>query len=405
MENTVVEEFRNGLKEIKSGVELTKNDIRATAENIKTLQDDTTQLRSDLDRLRRQQLNGTGKPKLRAGEAVTEDCARWFGALAFAGAELQGKLQGNPRREAIMHIAREVLGLETRSAITSTDIPLPIVYVGEVTELVYKYGQFRKYATVYPMSVGTVKLPQLKTSPAFGFINQSANVPEKSPQINFVTFTAQKAGGIVRIPSEIDEDSVVPLGQFIARYVARETARWEDTVGYLADGTGTYNNISGIGKYAVTGGLVLQTATTKTKPSDITIADFRNVRAKVNGAALFNSAYYCHPSMEALLVSFNTSATVTPYIANGPGGPTLDGFPVRWVGVLPVYDQSAHVNQVQALFGDHSYWFLGERSMLSVEISRDVYFTTDEIGIRALERFDVEAMATDAMAAIQLAAS
>jgi hypothetical protein len=43
--------------------------------------------------------------------------------------------------------------------------------------------------------------------------------------------------------------------------------------------------------------------------------------------------------------------------------------------------------------------------MLSVEISRDVYFTTDEIGIRALERFDVEAMAVDAMAAIQLAAS
>jgi HK97 family phage major capsid protein len=405
MENTVVEEFRNGLKEIKSGVELTKNDIRATAENIKTLQDDTTQLRSDLDRLRRQQLNGTGKPKLRAGEAVTEDCARWFGALAFAGAELQGKLQGNPRREAIMHVAREVLGLETRSAITSTDIPLPIVYVGEVTELVYKYGQFRKYATVYPMSVGTVKLPQLKTSPAFGFINQSANVPEKSPQINFVTFTAQKAGGIVRIPSEIDEDSVVPLGQFIARYVARETARWEDTVGYLADGSGTYNSIKGIGKYCIDNSLVLQTATTKTKPSDITLADFRNVRAKVNGAALFNSAYYCHPSMEALLVSFNTSATVTPYIANGPGGPTLDGFPVRWVGVLPVYDQSAHVNQVQALFGDHSYWFLGERSMLSVEISRDVYFTTDEIGIRALERFDVEAMATDAMAAIQLAAS
>ena len=403
METNVVEEFRTGLKEIKAGVESSRDEIRETSQNLKELQDETGRLRSDLDRLRKTQLNG--KSRVREGDAVTEECARWFGALAFAGADIQGKLQGNPRRDHIVGIAKEILGVETKAALTSTDIPLPTVYMGQVTELVYKFGQFRKYATVYPLPTGTVKLPQLKTTPAFGFISPSAAVPEKSPQIQFVTFTAQKAGGIVRIPSEIDEDSVVPLGQFIARYIARETARWEDTVGYLADGTGTYNSITGIGKFCVTGGLVQQTATGKTHPTDLALTDFRNVRGKVNAAALFQSAYYMHPSMEALLVSFNTSATVTPYIASGPGGPTLDGFPVRWVGVMPAYNSNVALSQVQAVFGDHSYWFLGERAMLSVEISREVYFATDEIGIRALERFDVEAMAVDAMAAIQLAAS
>ena len=72
---------------------------------------------------------------------------------------------------------------------------------------------------------------------------------------------------------------------------------------------------------------------------------------------------------------------------------------------MPIYDQSAHLSQYQVCFGDHSYWYFGERSGLDVQISRDVYFATDEVGIRALERFDIELMADQATAVLQLAAS
>ena len=58
-----------------------------------------------------------------------------------------------------------------------------------------------------------------------------------------------------------------------------------------------------------------------------------------------------------------------------------------------------------AFFGDLSYWYLGERGAPRVETSREVYFATDEIGMRALERIDVEAMAPDAMSALQTAAA
>jgi HK97 family phage major capsid protein len=278
------------------------------------------------------------------------------------------------------------------------------MYSSEVVELVYKYGQARQFATVYPLGQGTTKLPQLKTSPSFGFISQSASVTEKSPQIQFVTFNPQKAGGIVRIPSEIDADSIVPLGQFIARYIAREMARWEDSVLFLADGTGTYNSLKGVGQTAIDNNYLIQLATSKTKPSDITVNDVRNMRTKVNGAALFGGAYYFHPTMEALLRSFNTSSYV-PFVINANGQATFEGFPVRWVGVLPVYDTSAHASQVQGAFGDLSYWYFGERNSVSIETSREVYFATDELAVRALERFTVQLMANDAVAALQLAAS
>jgi HK97 family phage major capsid protein len=340
-----------------------------------------------------------------AHQAVSDDCARYIAAVVVCGADSIGGLNHikGAQRDTLVGECKNILGLETRSALTGSDIPLPTVYSSEVVELVYKYGQARQFSTVYPLGQGTTKLPQLKTSPSFGFISQSASVTEKSPQIQFVTFNPQKAGGIVRIPSEIDADSIVPLGQFIARYIAREMARWEDTVLFLADGTAGYNSLKGVGQTAIDNNYLIQLATSKTKPSDITANDVRNMRTKVNAAALFTGAYYFHPTMEVLLRSFNTSGN-TPFVINGSQA-TFEGFPIRWVGVLPVYDQTNHASQVQGAFGDLSYWYFGERNSVSIETSREVYFATDELAVRALERFTVQLMANDAVSALQLAAS
>jgi HK97 family phage major capsid protein len=256
-------------------------------------------------------------PKRLAHQAVSDDCARYIAAIVVCGADSIGGLAHikGAQRDALVGECKNILGMETRSALTSSDIPLPTIYSSEVVELVWKFGQARQFSTVYPLGQGTTKLPQLKTSPSFGFISQSASITEKSPQIQFVTFNPQKAGGIVRIPSEIDADSIVPLGQFIARYIAREMARWEDTVLFLADGTGTYNSLKGVGQTAIDNSLTVQLATSKLKPSDITLNDVRNLRAKVNSAALFTGAYYFHPTMEVLLRSLNTS-TYVPFVMN-----------------------------------------------------------------------------------------
>ncbi len=350
---------------------------------------DFAETQKQLQQLRRSGL-GNSNPARLAHQAVSDDCARYLAAVVICGADSIGGLNHikGAQRDSLVGECKSVLGVETRSALTSSDIPLPTQYSAQVVELIWKFGQARQFATVYPLGTGTVKLPQLKTSPTFGFLNQSASIPEKSPQIQFVTFTAQKAGGIVRVPSEIDTDTIVPLGQFLARYIAREAARWEDTVLFLADGTSTYNSLKGVGQTCVDGSLVVTLGSGKTKVTDITIADLRSMRAKVNGAALFQSAYYFHPSMEALLRSFNSS-TYTPFVVGPDRSATFEGFPVRWVGVLPVYDTTAHASQIQGAFGDLSYWYLGERSALSMEISREVFFATDELAVRALERFTV----------------
>ena len=186
----------------------------------------------------------------------------------------------------------------------------------------------------------------------------------------------------------------------------------EDKTLFIGDGTATYASQTGVGPYcAANPTYLLQLAAAKTKVSDITLDDLRNMRGLVNGAVLANmaatggtaAAYYMHPSLEPLLRSFNKYPNFVVF-TNENGKPMFDGWPVRWLGISAVNNQQAAASQYAAFFGDLSYWYLGERGAVRVEVSKEVFFATDELAMRALERIDVEAMAIDAMAALQLGA-
>src|ERR1039458_4613049 len=79
----------------------------------------------------------------------------------------------------------------------------------------------------------------------------SQSITEKRVTAELVTFTANKMGGLIRLPMEIEEDTFIPIGQFLARYIARQLAKLEDQTMFLADGTGTYAGQTGVGPYCV----------------------------------------------------------------------------------------------------------------------------------------------------------
>ena len=245
----------------------------------------------------------------------------------------------------------------------------------------------------------------------------SATVTEKSPQAEFITFNAEKFGGLIRLPSEINDDSVIPIGQFVARYAARQMAYIEDYNFFLSTGadSGVNGAVKGLTLSVIDNAKVLQLAATKTHYSDATLDNFRTLRGVPDEAALYQAAYYMHPTFEGLLSTFNTAGN-RPYnpnaqLAGAAGaqpivtGPTLDGFPIRWVNVMPAFSTSANVSKVFALFGDLSYQYLGILGGLRFAQSNEAGFATDEILIRALERFTIGLMATGAIVGLETAAS
>jgi HK97 family phage major capsid protein len=397
--------------------------MRNIPDRVKGLEKENDVLRGQLKGLRRGVLSGLGGGGVRwiGNKAfVSDDCAAALTSVFVLSCSrlengLETLITDVAARDRIKAHAAGILSMEVKTAMTGSEIPLPTVYVPQIIELVFKYGQARQYATVFPLGAGTVKLPGLKAGEdAFGYFGagtagMSASITEKRVTAELVTFTANKAGGLIRIPYEIEEDSFIAIGQFLARYIARQLAKLEDKTLFLADGTSDYASQTGVGPYCVANPTyLLQLAAGKTKPSDATLADFRNLRGKVSAAILagngFDAAYYINPTFEPFLRSFNSYPNFVIF-ENVNGNPKFDGWPVRWVGVTQAYQTAAAASTFIAFFGDLSYIYLGERGVPRIEVSREVFFATDELAMRALERIDIQIMAIDAMAALETAAS
>jgi HK97 family phage major capsid protein len=306
-----------------------------------------------------------------------------------------------------MTMAKDTLNLSTRTALTTSDIPLPVHYSGEIRELISEFGVVRRCMSPYPIGMGTARPARMGTRPAFGSIAMSAAFGEKSPTVTFASLESHKIGGIVRLPREIDEQSIVAMGQFLARYGAIEFARAEDNWGFNADGNTPYESVKGVVQIARDNSKTLALASTKTKPSDATLDDFRNLRTKVNKAALNGrlSAYYLDTTWETRLPAFRTAAEPHVYQRLPDGSAILDGYPIVWTDVLTAYGTSAAADSPLAVFGALSFWWMGEHGTPRIDTSEHVWFANDQLAVRFIEEIDFDYCAVDAAAVLLTAAS
>jgi HK97 family phage major capsid protein len=148
-------------------------------------------------------------------------------------------------------------------------------------------------------------------------------------------------------------------------------------------------------------------AATKTKPSDATLDDFRNLRTKVNKAALSGglSAYYMDTTWESRLPAFRTAADPNVFQRLSNGTCLLDGYPIVWTDVLAAYGTAAAADEPIAVFGSLRHWWMGEHGVPRIDMSEHVWFANDQIAVRFSEEIDFDYQAADATAALLTAAA
>jgi HK97 family phage major capsid protein len=372
----------------------------------KTLKDGADQLASEVRDVRRSLLSRAPHAAPRPAGQVTEQCARHLAAQFIVQCERSDKLEALSsmpgQRDVLLSFARNTLNLSTRAALTTTDINLPAQYGGEIRELISDFGVVRRRMSPYPIGMGTARPARMGTRPAFGSIAMSALIAEKSPTLTFASLESHKIGGIVRLPREIDEQSIVAMGQFLARYGAVEFARAEDTWGFLANGSGAYETVKGIVEVARDNECLLALASGKTKPSDATLDDFRALRRMVNKAALNGrlSAYYLDTTWETRLPAFRSPTEPNVYQRLPDGSAMLDGYPIVWTDVLTPYSTVVAARQPLVVFGALSFWWLGEHGNPRIDPSEHVWFANDQLAIRFIEEIDFDYAAPDATAAL-----
>ena len=403
-----IHEFQVILGEVKGGWAAIK-DLPAA---FKTFEDEQARLRQHVTDVRRLLASRSpGAARARVPGLVSDDCARYLAAHFIAHCEKSGKLEAlcslPAQRDALAQFARGQLNLATRSALSTAEIPLPDQYGGEIRELISDFGVVRRRMSPYPIGLGTSRPARMGVRPAFGAIAISAEFAEKAPSISFAALESHKIGGIVRLPREIDEQSIVAMGQFLARYGAIEFARIEDTWGFLADGTASYETVKGIVQVARETSHALALGSTKTKPSDATLDDFRALRRKVNKAALNGrlSAYYLDTTWETRLPAFRTEDEPNVYQRLADGSALLDGYPVVWTDVLEPYGTGESADKPIAVFGALSFWWLGEHGTPRIDTSEHVWFANDQLAVRFIEEIDFDYAASDSTAALLTAGS
>ncbi len=408
MTETQTQEFETILSDIKGGW----SEVKTLPATFKALQEQTTGLQQHVQEVRRLlAARSGGGGRARATGQVSDECARHLAAQFIVQCDKSNRLEAlassAAQRDALVGFARTTLNLTTRTALSTTEIPLPDQYSGELRELISEFGVVRRRMFPYPIGMGTSRPARMGTRPAFGSIAISAAFTEKSPTITFASLESHKVGGIVRLPRELDEQSIVAMGQFLARYGAVEFARAEDTWGFLADGTGTYESVKGIVKIARDEDRLVTLAAGKTKPSDATLADFRALRTKVNKAALNGrmSAYYMDSTWESRLPAFRTAAEPHVYQRLPDGSAILDGYPIIWTDVLTAYSTSAAADSPLAVFGALGFWWFGEHGVPRIDTSEHVWFANDQLAVRFIEEIDFDYISVDATAALLTAAS
>lgn len=271
---------------------------------------------------------------------------------------------------------------------------VPEDFGNDMIDNIEKYGVFRTAAKIRPMSRDTASDPRIIGELDAYFVGESSTGTESDFETDRVTLTAKKLMTLVTYSSEVTEDAVVNMGDEIAMLSARAFAKKEDICGFTGDGSGTHGGIRGIttklkavsGTIANIAGLQVGTGNAY---SELVLADFQGVVARLPEYADQNAAWYVHRTfywnvmVKALLAGGGVTATEIENARNQ----VFLGYPVRFSQVMPKAEANS---QVCAAFGDIAMGAtLGDRRQYTIALSEHARFTADDIVFKATSRFDI----------------
>jgi HK97 family phage major capsid protein len=330
--------------------------------------------------------NFTGK-----GNRTAEDCAYRFGTWLFGG--LFGSAKHVERcRQMGIEIKTMVEGLNERGGVF-----VPAEFEMQLIDLREKYGLFRQWAFVSPMSRDTKEVPRRTGGvTAYPIGPEGTAITASDASYDMVSLVAKKWGALTKITSELSEDSMIDVADLIAGEIAYAFAEKEDDCGFNGDATSTYHGITGLcpkikglsATIADIAGLFVGAGNAYT---ELLLTDFQGVLGKLPVYARTpNTAWYVSaPFYEQVMQKFKMAAggVTAAEVVGGAREERFLGFPVRLSQKLP---QTEANSQVCALLGDLRLGVtFGDRRETTLALSEHSDFASDLIAIRGTERFDI----------------
>jgi HK97 family phage major capsid protein len=275
---------------------------------------------------------------------------------------------------------------------------VPDVLSSTVIALVDQYSAFAQNATNVAMPSDVLLFPRRTGGTTAYWLDENTAITASDPTMNQVTLTAKKVTGAVVVASELLQDSIVSIADFVAAELGLSLANAVEAAAW----SGNPSNAPGVAGLVTshTGGLIKTTTAGSTTtydyaaslvtgagdiPDEITKANLLAMMATVpqhsrQGAKWFCSPYFFATCMQALDLNQGGSVGLSQGM-----GLTFLGSPVVLTDRLPSGADSTGV--VMALYGNmanSSYY--GVRQGIEIASSDQVNFLSDQTVIRAVAR-------------------
>jgi HK97 family phage major capsid protein len=333
-----------------------------------------------------------GQLKNFKGEQAQERAFR-FGswALATLGSE---KALGWCAEQGIAIVKAQSEGVNTAGGYL-----VPEILENDIIDLRLEYGIFRAEANVVMMRSDMHTRPRRTGGLTANFVGEAAAGTKSSKAWDAVNLSAKKLMVLAISSSELNEDAIISVGDDLAGEIVYAFSQKEDECGFNGDASAAYGGITGVTTKLVTingtddgAGLVLGSGNAY---SELTLTDFHNVVARTPSYARRGAKWFVSPtfndSVMQRLITAAPGATATDIVEGGRQ--RFLGYPVVLSEVLPTVEANS---QVCALFGDlRKAADFGDRRSTTITFATSGtcdgvdLFSTDQVGIRGTERFDI----------------
>lgn len=260
-----------------------------------------------------------------------------------------------------------------------------------------KYGKFRNNATIVPLGNSTQSVPKIETDLVVYCPGQGNEIDESDMEFGQISLIPKTLACLAKVSNELDEDSIIGIGEILGISIARSMAKKEDEIGFMGDGTSTYFGMRGIigalravnTTIANIKGLVVASGNAY---SEIVLGDFRKVVGILPPELDDTSKWYMSKKFyfDVIYPLAETAGVANIFeILSDRKAKYFLGYEVEFVSCMP---STAANSQICALLGDLQVGaYLGQRKGLTIEQSKDVYFANNQLGIRGIERVDINA--------------
>jgi HK97 family phage major capsid protein len=313
-----------------------------------------------------------------------------------AGQWLRGRVFGDPKAAQWcvnngMAINQFAVGESTNAA---GGFLVPEELESAIIDLREQYGVFRRESRVLPMARDIIEIPRRASGVTASFTGESTALTESDPSWNRVTITAQKAGVLTRISSELAEDAIINIADWVAQEFAYAMALLEDQCGFIGDGTSTYGGMVGTNVKIIDGnhGIGAHDAAAGNDTfAEIDLDDIVGLMAVLPEYADGNAKWYISKAGKEIVFGSLAAAAGGNTIQTLAGGftPSFLGHEIVTSQVMPTSTGDLS-DAVMFLYGDlRLASTMGVRRDIRIMLSDQRYFAEDELGIKATHRFGI----------------